>query len=75
MPDVLAVIASVLQVDPESLAEDDGVETMPAWDSLKTLLIVSMLEISYGITLDNDDIEQLTTVRAARQIVARHAGI
>jgi acyl carrier protein len=47
---------------------------MQAWDSLKTLLIVSMLEITYDITLDNDDIEQLTTVRAARQIVERHAG-
>lgn len=73
MPDVLTLIASVLQVSPDSLREDDGIETVPAWDSLKTILLASMIEITYDVTLDNSDIEQLTTVRAVREVVARHA--
>ena len=72
MPEVLALIASVLQVDPALLSDDDGVQTVPQWDSLKIIMLTSMIEITYGITLDNSDIEQLTSVRAVREVIARH---
>lgn len=72
MTDVLTLIGSVLQVNPAQLAEDDGIETMPQWDSLKTLLLASMVEVSYGITLGDQDIEALTSVRSVREVLARH---
>jgi acyl carrier protein len=74
LDEVLAFIASVLQVDASQLHEDDGTETVPAWDSLKTLLMASMIEINHGVTLDNSEMERLTTVRAVREVLARHAG-
>jgi acyl carrier protein len=74
LDEVLAFIASVLQVDASQLREDDGTETVPAWDSLKTLLMASMIEINHGVTLDNSEMERLTTVRAVREVLARHAG-
>lgn len=70
---MLAFIASILQIDPSQLREDDSTETVPAWDSLKTLLIASMIEINHGVTLDNSEMERLTTVRAVREVLARHA--
>ncbi|HSV52317.1 MAG TPA: acyl carrier protein [Burkholderiaceae bacterium] len=73
MPEVRAFIASVLQIPADDLTEDDGTETIPAWDSLKTLLIASMVEINHGVTLDNSEIERLTSVRAVREVIARHA--
>lgn len=72
MSDVTTLIAAVLKVQPAQLSDDDGMETMPQWDSLKTVLIASMIEVSYGITLSGEDIERLTSVRAVREIVARH---
>jgi acyl carrier protein len=72
--EVLAFIASVLQIDASRLREDDGTETVPDWDSLKTLLMASMIEINHGVTLDNSEMERLTTVRAVREVLARHAG-
>lgn len=72
MSDVTTLIAAVLKVQPAQLSDDDGMETMPQWDSLKTVLIASMVEVAYGITLTGEDIEQLTSVRAVREIVARH---
>ena len=68
----LALVALVLKVDRGRLTEDDGMETMPQWDSLKVMLLASMIEVERGITLDNDEIEQLTTVRAVAQVLARH---
>ena len=73
LQEVLDFIASVLQVDASQLREDDGTETVPAWDSLKTLLMASMIEINHGVTLDNSEMERLTTVRTVREVLARHA--
>jgi acyl carrier protein len=72
MPDVRALIASVMRVSPDALHENDGAETVPTWDSLKTILLASLIEITYDITLDSSDIEQLTTVRAVREVIVRH---
>lgn len=72
MSDVLTLIASVLQVNAADLHEDDGTETVASWDSLKTILLASMVEINYNITLDNHDIEKLITVRGVREVLARH---
>lgn len=73
LDEVLRFIASILQIEPLQLREDDGTETVPAWDSLKTLLIASMIEINHGVTLNNSEMERLTTVRAVREVLARHA--
>lgn len=72
MTDILPLIAQVLQVRPVDLSEDDGVQTMPQWDSLKIILLASMIEVTHGITLSSEDIEQLTSVGAVRAVVARH---
>lgn len=72
MPEVRALIASVLQIPADALHDDDGTETVESWDSLKTVMLASMIEITYDITLDNNDIEQLTTVSAVREVIARH---
>lgn len=72
MIDILPLVAQVLKVDAAQLQDDDGVQTLPQWDSLKVLLLASMIEVTYDITLDNTDIEQLTTVRAVREVVQRH---
>ncbi len=72
MSDILTLIASVMQINAADLHEDDSTDTVAAWDSLKTILLASMVEINYSITLDNHDIEQLVSVQGVRGVLARH---
>ncbi|WP_374665731.1 acyl carrier protein [Ramlibacter sp.] len=72
MQDVAQLIASVLQVDPARLSDEDGVETLEQWDSLRIVLLASMIEVSYGLTLQSEEIDSLTSVRAVRAVLARH---
>ena len=74
MTDVVALIASVLQVPAENLSEEDGMHSVPQWDSLKVVLLASMIEVTYDFTLSNSEIEQLITVRGVRDTLARHVG-
>ena len=42
---------------------DDSIETVESWDSLATVTIASAIGAEYGIDLDIDDLEQLTSVK------------
>lgn len=72
MSDPTQLIASVLKIPPGQLSDEDGAHCLPQWDSLATVMLASMIEVSYGITLASDEIDRLTSVRAVREIVARH---
>ncbi|MBR0645967.1 hypothetical protein [Plastoroseomonas hellenica] len=63
----------MMQVDAASLREEDGVETMAIWDSLRVITLASMIEFHYDIVLANADIENLTSVQRVRDVVARYA--
>jgi acyl carrier protein len=71
---VLELIAAVLRVSPEEIQEDDGAHSVGNWDSLRSVLMASMIEVNYGVTLSNEEIEQLISVQGVRQVVGRHAG-
>jgi acyl carrier protein len=72
--EVLDLVASVLQMNPAELSEDDGMETLAQWDSLKVILLASMIEVTFGITLAGDEIEKLTSIRSVRQVIDLHGG-
>jgi len=72
MPDPAHLIASVLKIPPGQLSDDDGAHSLPQWDSLATVMLASMIEVSYGVTLASEEIDSLTSVRAVREIVGRH---
>jgi acyl carrier protein len=73
MPDPLELIAFALRIDPAELSDDDGMDTLSQWDSLKVAQIASMIEIEYDVTLDDSDLERLTTVRDVYAVIARYS--
>lgn len=72
MPKVRALIASVLRMNPAHITDEDTSETLEKWDSLTSAMLVSEIEIIHDITLDDSEIEQITSVRAVRELLARH---
>lgn len=52
--------------------EDVGLMEPPAWDSLKHVEIMLMLEETFGIVLDPEDFELMTSIEACvAQVIAR----
>ena len=74
LAEAIGLVAAILQADPAGVGADDGARTLPTWDSLKTILLASHIEVERGITLESAEIEQLTSVRAVAAVIARHAG-
>jgi len=57
-----AAIAATLKVAPSKITESTKKEELAAWDSLAHLNLMMALEQTFGITLDVEDFDRLTSV-------------
>jgi acyl carrier protein len=69
--DLTEVIKNVLDVD--SVSEDDSMQTIKSWDSLRHLNLVMAIEERFGITFDPDEIPELTSVRKISESIRNRA--
>jgi acyl carrier protein len=65
------VIKNVLDID--SVSEEDSMQTIKSWDSLRHLNLVMAIEEHFGITFDPDEIPELTSVRSISAAIRRRA--
>lgn len=68
---VIALVAEVLDVPPESIAPDASMETLGEWDSLAQLRICLCVEERYGVDMDMDAIASAVSIPALTALVSR----
>lgn len=59
-----AIIAHVARVSPESFGTDDDLRTTLSLDSLSALRIAAAVEREFEVTIPDNQLHQLTTLRA-----------
>lgn len=69
---VVAVFARVLGVPAESVNDDLRYNTIPQWDSIAHMSVVSALEESFGVMIDMDEVIDMSSVGKAREILRKH---
>lgn len=65
------VLAEILRLDPSEVGNDAALGTTPGWDSANHINLVLSLEEEFSITLEVDEIEQMTSLREAARMVER----
>jgi len=63
------VIKNVLELD--SVREDDSMQTIKSWDSLRHLNLVMAIEEHFRITFHPEEIPALTSVRNISEAIRR----
>ena len=63
------LVAKVLKISPDALNENSTMGETPNWDSLCHVILIGVLENTYGIQIPNEEIEKYTTMQA---ILALH---
>ena len=63
MDRVKKIMAAVLSVDAETIGDDSSVDDMEAWDSLRHINLIIALEQEFGISLPDEEVASLTSVR------------
>lgn len=71
LPSLTDVIALVLQADARLLREESGVDTMPNWDSMQQVVLISVIEQTYRVRFAPDEITSENTVARLRAALLR----
>jgi acyl carrier protein len=68
MTDVLArvqrTLTQVLDLPPDRILPDSDQQSLPGWDSLHHVHLISALEGEFGVSIDPEDWLELTSVPA-----------
>ena len=62
--EIIALVASELEIPESRLNAGSSIDTTPEWDSVGHLNICLAVQDRFGVTLDMDAISELTSVAA-----------
>jgi acyl carrier protein len=71
---LLTVFAEALNVSAETLTDDSSTETIPTWDSVAGMSLMVLLEETYDIAFEAEELAMLTSVGAVRRML-REKGV
>jgi acyl carrier protein len=60
---VKAIIASVCNVKVSDIGDDCSMDTLPQWDSLKHINLISVLEEEFNISLPDSDVSSMVNYK------------
>jgi acyl carrier protein len=71
LPNPFSVVAQALQCSHDSLSIESEMYRDHGWDSFGHVSIIKELEKAYGISITNDEMMSLTTMRAIVELSQR----
>lgn len=66
------VFAEVFNVEPSLINDDFGKDTVKTWDSVHQLNIISLLEETFDLLLEPEDIMACTSFAKAKEILRKN---
>lgn len=69
--EVKQIVASCLETDIDSLNEETDMSEISEWDSMRNVMILSQIEDHFDIIIPEDDIFDLTSVKALSDEVCK----
>ena len=61
-PELIEILNNVLETD--SVSEHDTADTIPSWDSVRHLTLITAIEERFHVTFDADELMEMTSVSA-----------
>jgi acyl carrier protein len=68
---LINIIAEVLEIDPDDLDEDSGVNVTKNWDSLNQFMIMAAVEREFNAELAFDDMERVSSIKLIRDFLRK----
>jgi acyl carrier protein len=65
------IFSGVMGVAPDRIVMEATPDTIESWDSLRLLNLVLACEEAFSITLDPEEVERMTSVRAVVETISR----
>ena len=67
-PDIVALVATALDVPANSLSPSSGPDNVPAWDSLAHVTVITAVETAYNIQLTVPEMLSVKSIGTLQQL-------
>lgn len=67
--------ASALNIPSEQISDDLAYQSIAEWDSITHMILISQLEDDFGVSIDTEDVIELSSVAKAQDILSNHGVI
>lgn len=69
---LIQCFVDALGVSPELVKDDLTYNSIPQWDSVAHMTLISLIEDAFEIMLDTDDIIDMSSVLKAKEIITKY---
>ena len=66
------VIAKAFGITPNDVTDELEYQSIPEWDSVSHLVLVTELEAAYGITIEFEDVLTMGSVGKVRELLQKY---
>jgi acyl carrier protein len=61
-----------LGIDSTLILDDLAYQSIPEWDSISHMILISQLEEDFNVSIETDDVIDLSSFAKAREILAKY---
>lgn len=69
---LVSAFADSLGIDKQIVNDDLKYQSIPEWDSVSHMVLITQLEDSFQIALETDDVIDLSSVSKAKEILRKY---
>ncbi|RTY74261.1 MULTISPECIES: acyl carrier protein [unclassified Flavobacterium] len=64
--------SEALDLEIEAITNDLAYQSIVEWDSISHMILISQIEEDFDISLETDDVIEMSSVEKAQEILAKH---
>ncbi|MEO6831595.1 MAG: acyl carrier protein [Chitinophagaceae bacterium] len=66
-----AAFAEALSIEPSVVVDSLAYHSIPEWDSVSHMILISQLEEVFDVSIDTDDVIDMSSVAKAKEILTK----
>ncbi|ACU60321.1 acyl carrier protein [Chitinophaga pinensis] len=66
------IIAAALSIPAEQVTDDLNYQSIPEWDSVSHIYLITELEAAFDITIDTDEVLEMSSVEKVKETLRKH---
>jgi acyl carrier protein len=63
--------ANALNISKEQIQDSLAYQSIPEWDSISHMILISQLEEDFDVSIDTEDVIDMSSVEKAQEILAK----
>lgn len=69
---LVSAFVNALAIDASLVSDELQYQSIPEWDSISHMVLISQLEEAFDISIDTDDVIDMSSVAKAKEILIKY---